>query len=363
MKAYIINNFFKIAMISANVNIIEYVAILVCNVKDKKKYADMKIEAIPMPKEVLDAVVYNISSIIANSTSFENPGVESMDKLFEIFKKIAENEKDDAPTNDVIFLSPIISAISENKINEDFYERFAKAITDIFETNFKIFTVDCYSSYIANSKLKALYERLARHLTVSENFKHGIKEAYCKKADTLCKKENIETVFKYSYTDTFNSWIGKQCTYKVIYRTTEAAHSRKNILSMLPSKGPTIIIFRTLNGKICGGYTPLQWEQDDQWKVDPNLQTFIFSMDMMTKYNIDKLSHKNAIYCAPSCGLWFGESLRCYFGHEDGTQANSFSYEEHQYYDNKITSQNFHGNDKKDFGVKDLEILEVSWSE
>ena len=56
------------------------------------------------------------------------------------------------------------------------------------------------------------------------------------------------------------------------------------------NKGPTLTIVKTTKNKMFGGFTPLNWD-DSGVKYDKNNQTFIFSLNLMKKYDmIDKKS-------------------------------------------------------------------------
>ena len=74
------------------------------------------------------------------------------------------------------------------------------------------------------------------------------------------------------------------------------------------NKGPTLTLVKTTNNKIFGGFTPLNWESgNDLLKVDKNNQTFIFSLDLMKKFDMIN-NEKAAIYCDKMKGPIFGAS-------------------------------------------------------
>ena len=70
-------------------------------------------------------------------------------------------------------------------------------------------------------------------------------------------------------------------------------------------KGPTLTIVQTTKNKIFGGFTPLNWETNISNKYDNNNQAFIFSLDLLKKY--DFINKKRiAIYCSKQNGPYFG---------------------------------------------------------
>ena len=52
------------------------------------------------------------------------------------------------------------------------------------------------------------------------------------------------------------------------------------------NKRPTLILIRTTENKIFGGFTPLNWNNEGKCLIDESDQTFIFSLNLMKKYNI-----------------------------------------------------------------------------
>ena len=82
--------------------------------------------------------------------------------------------------------------------------------------------------------------------------------------------------------------------------------SYKDFHKCCDNKGPTLTLVKTSKNKIFGGFTPLNWESDDDLlKVDKNNQTFIFSLDLMKKFDMIN-NEKAAIYFEKMKGLIFG---------------------------------------------------------
>ena len=74
------------------------------------------------------------------------------------------------------------------------------------------------------------------------------------------------------------------------------------------NKGPTLTLIKTSKNKIFGGFIPLNWESgEDLLKLDGNNQTFIFSLDLMKKFDMLN-KEKAAIYCDKLKGPIFGAS-------------------------------------------------------
>ena len=124
------------------------------------------------------------------------------------------------------------------------------------------------------------------------------------------------------------------------------------------NKGPTITIIKTTNNKIFGGFTPLNWESNESGenKYDKSNQTFIFSFDLMKKFDMIN-AEKAAIDCNKNYGPYFGgRDFSIETNMKTGqTYANSGT--------NFISNNNLEligekGNNKN-FDVEDFEIFKV----
>ena len=58
------------------------------------------------------------------------------------------------------------------------------------------------------------------------------------------------------------------------------------------NKGPTLTLVKTTQNKIFGGFSPLNWDNYAGDKYDKDNQTFIFSLNLMKKY--DMISRENS---------------------------------------------------------------------
>jgi hypothetical protein len=68
------------------------------------------------------------------------------------------------------------------------------------------------------------------------------------------------------------------------------------------NQGPTLIILKTTDGAICGGYTSKNWDGSGDYTDD--IDSFVFNMTQKYIPN----SHKAAIYTHPH-GFCFGSSI------------------------------------------------------
>ena len=83
--------------------------------------------------------------------------------------------------------------------------------------------------------------------------------------------------------------------------------SCKDFHNYCDNKGSSLVLIKTTKNRIFGGFTPLNWDCCGESKIDKSEQTFIFSLDLMKKFDI--INNKNeAIYCFENNGPIFGDS-------------------------------------------------------
>ena len=91
--------------------------------------------------------------------------------------------------------------------------------------------------------------------------------------------------------------------FELIFKMSEYGPDPLNFHKTCDNKGPTLVLVKTKNNKIFGGFTPLNWKNSGRYICDNSNQTFIFSLNLMKKY--DMINNKRAIFC-DSRGPCFG---------------------------------------------------------
>ena len=74
-------------------------------------------------------------------------------------------------------------------------------------------------------------------------------------------------------------------------------------------KGPTLIIIKTKKNKIFGGFTPLNWQNNASSLIDNSNETFIFSLNLMKKYNMINRNKKAIQGFSTDYGPNFGDMI------------------------------------------------------
>ena len=88
----------------------------------------------------------------------------------------------------------------------------------------------------------------------------------------------------------------------------ENGYDSKDFHKYCDNKEPTLILVKTTKDKIFGGFTPLNWKNGkyNYAKIDNSNQTFIFSLNLMKKYDLINTERK-AIRYLKNFGPIFGD--------------------------------------------------------
>ena len=93
--------------------------------------------------------------------------------------------------------------------------------------------------------------------------------------------------------------------FELIFKMSENGTSSNDFHKYCDNKGPTLTLIKTTKNKIFGGFTPLNWEsKNGEYLKDESNQTFIFSINLMKKY--DMISNLKSIYNYINNGPNFG---------------------------------------------------------
>ena len=145
------------------------------------------------------------------------------------------------------------------------------------------------------------------------------------------------------------NWIhgNKPIKFKLLFRMSRDGTTAINFHARCDSKGKTLILIETKDGKRIGGYTSLQWNMDEEKKYGGNL--FIFNLEgNMLSHPLIKQSGKGAIICNMNYGPSFDEGI--IFKNNDLTNG----YIECQWLINIAKFTN------KQIQVKELEVFQVN---
>ena len=132
---------------------------------------------------------------------------------------------------------------------------------------------------------------------------------------------------------------------KLLYKLSRDGNTFKRFHELCDNQGPTLVLFKTVDGMKTGGYTPLNWDdKTNAYKED--WDTFVFSLNKKEIYR--KNSKKESIYCGSDHGPYFKQ-----YGINSGTGIDKIYY-----YSGSFTFQRLNTLNKENF-QKDLREMEV----
>lgn len=104
-------------------------------------------------------------------------------------------------------------------------------------------------------------------------------------------------------------WIGKSTGTILLYSAVRDGFGAAQFHQKCDNKGATIVIAKSTNGCVFGGYTPTSWDSSGSYKL--NIGSFLFTLVnthkiLPTKYEISAATNNNAIYCHALYGPTFG---------------------------------------------------------
>jgi hypothetical protein len=127
----------------------------------------------------------------------------------------------------------------------------------------------------------------------------------------------------------------------------------------------TLTVVLDTKGNIFGGFTPVEWESDNDGKdkADPSLKSFLFTLK--NPHNVPALifalkaeKQDKAICCYSSCGPNFGD-IAVFDNSNANTDSGTWRFGYHYTNDTGRVGQTFFTN-SHEFKVKEIEVLEIT---
>ena len=158
-----------------------------------------------------------------------------------------------------------------------------------------------------------------------------------------------------------NNWIIEKTNknnikFELIFKRTKDGYKCIDFYNKCENKGPTLILIKTTKNKIFGGFTPLNWKKGGREIYDRSNQTFIFSLNLMKKYDIIN-KEKLAIYCLSNYGPNFGAcdlALK-----ENMKKGESYANDSCNFLSNKNLELTGGKGESEQFATEELEVYRV----
>ena len=155
------------------------------------------------------------------------------------------------------------------------------------------------------------------------------------------------------YGTILKNWINpkKEIKAELLYRLTRDGNSYLTFHNYCDNKGPTLTLIQDDNNLKTGGYTPLSWDSNTQWKRDND--TFTFNLTNKKKFSKQVNNNSDSIYCLNTYGPWFDN-----YGFECGHNMNECKFQVGNAFlnANEIIPNN---NQSKYFSVKEVEVYKI----
>jgi hypothetical protein len=267
----------------------------------------------------------------------DEKNLKKWDELPNAIKSSLEKGKKIESNDDklVIFIDECINIENNlkeiNKINQIIKKNIDKGYKEV-QFNFDEEQIDSLLGYI----------KIFGNISVN-NFDSSILHTNIKKQETII------------------NWIREKTNknfirFEKIFIMNKNGSSSKDFHKYCDNNGPTLTLIKTINNKIFGGFTPLNWDISGVDKIDENNQTFIFSLSSMKKYDMIN-KDKSAICCNREYGPSFGASDFCILSNmkKGETYANEVT---NFLSNNNLELTGGEGNNEY-FDVDNFEVLKV----
>jgi vacuolar-type H+-ATPase subunit H len=209
-----------------------------------------------------------------------------------------------------------------NKANEEAKNLINKAELEIQNLKDKIFNGKLFKFEKNNEEIRPLSSILGR--VKIENILN-------------IKTNQIQDIMALCEFPTGQKW-------NLIYRASQNGFEAADFHSKCDNKPNTLVVIKSENGNIFGGYTEKSWCSNYWYNVDEN--GFIFSLINKTKIplKIKFLEKKTAIYCSPDDGPRFGfgdddplgSNFTIYIAEKSNTNTDSYSYINNEFLNPKL---------------------------
>ena len=93
---------------------------------------------------------------------------------------------------------------------------------------------------------------------------------------------------------------------QLLYRGSRDGWKYRDFHDRCDNKGATLTLFKTDDGRVCGGYTSVSWESPKSWEFKADPSAFVFSVDHQRVFNINNDQTHQAICCDSIRGPSFG---------------------------------------------------------
>ena len=174
--------------------------------------------------------------------------------------------------------------------------------------------------------------------------------------------ENFSSMIKdNSNNELISKWIEeevnkKEIKFELIFKMSENGNQSEDFHKYCDNQGPTLTLIKTINNKIFGGFTPLNWKNKGFWIRDLNNQTFVFSLYMKKKYKSIN-ENSDGIFCFDIYGPNFGGSY--FWLKQNMKKGEAYSKKDNNLFFNHNSKTKGKDDEYESFEAEDFEVYKV----
>jgi hypothetical protein len=162
--------------------------------------------------------------------------------------------------------------------------------------------------------------------------------------------------------------------FALLWRGSRDGFEAATFHSRCDGHANTLTVIADTEGSIFGGFTPLKWEADGEFKTDESLRSFLFTLKnpnnvAAKRFHINPEKRTRAIFCRADWGPNFWDIAVChqsnvaslsYGRHFGSTYVNDTGLGGDSGDDRFFTGVNTFFTGSKTFQVREIEVFEIS---
>jgi hypothetical protein len=175
------------------------------------------------------------------------------------------------------------------------------------------------------------------------------------------KINSIESTILSTKPKVFNAFEDKQM--RLLYRGSRDGFRASDFHNKCDNKSNTVTIILTTKDFIFGGFSSLSWDSSNQWKIDNERNSFLFSVrnpHNITDRKFSLTNPTNTIYCVSSYGPTFGGNHDIHVADCCNNNTNSYTNLGCSYANDTGIAGNQFFTGESNFTVKEIEVFQVS---
>ena len=285
----------------------------------------------------------------------------SIDKIIKAVKNIINSFKIKEDENEkegkiIYFMNPIdedeIISLKLKKVKKDakeMYDDLKEKIKKLEEKNLSLENKNVFLGEQLNNiekKYDRKIEELQKQIDNMKGIINTLKNSKLMDSLIVKKEEDINLLKKWIS-------INKKITFNLIYRASRDGDTIDDFHRMCDNKSPTIVICKTPKGYIFGGYTTLNYNNENN-KVFKLLdeKAFVFSLNQKAKF--ESLNDENYIYIDWKYLIIFGDG-------RNSIQINDNALKSNKHWSNSNGSygNNLNLTESEHFSLVELEVFQV----